>query len=281
MDWHPYAEKFPLMEGEPWEAFKASILASQGNDTPIITRRVDGKLQGIDGRNRFRACEELGIEPKVVVVNLKDEEVRGYILRRNLHRRHLAPEVRAALAQELREEGLKVEEIAQELGASRATIYRDLAPPAEPTPPEEWVFCEECLRCGPTAGCSECAALNHQPPPPQEKPEPRVIDLKRPELKPADLAVPPPTWPPPVSSDGAKTFSWIHLMGAFGTCRRAVDNLARDAGKMDCPEAKALRKELDLWLTILATYAQQWTGQELPRDVQAIVESSGRTKPEQ
>src|SRR4051812_30055561 len=99
---HPFAELFPLLEGDEWEAFKDGIKQTDGNkEQPIIVRMVDGQPEGLAGRNRYRACKELGIEPTVKVVKLNDEDVEAFILRDNVHRRHLTPETRKAIVAEL------------------------------------------------------------------------------------------------------------------------------------------------------------------------------------
>ena len=46
---------------------------------------LDGKI--IDGRNRYLACKQLGIEPKTVKVT--PENPVSYVVSKNLHRRHL------------------------------------------------------------------------------------------------------------------------------------------------------------------------------------------------
>jgi hypothetical protein len=58
MEWHPYAESYPLLEGEEYEAFKLDI-AVNGQQEPVKYRVVEGKKQGLDGRNREGACQDL------------------------------------------------------------------------------------------------------------------------------------------------------------------------------------------------------------------------------
>ena len=60
----------------------------------------------IDGRNRHRACEKLGIKPRVrtwTVPSGKDETeaIYGFVISENLIRRHLTPTQRAFAAAEL------------------------------------------------------------------------------------------------------------------------------------------------------------------------------------
>ena len=60
MNVHPFAEIFPLIEGAEFDALVADIKAS-GVREPIWIWHQDGSV--IDGRNRCRACQQLGITP--------------------------------------------------------------------------------------------------------------------------------------------------------------------------------------------------------------------------
>lgn len=85
-------EIFPLIDGDEFQALKRDI-AEHGQREPIIY--VDGEI--IDGRNRLRACEELGIEPKIR--NLTADEagdVFSLVMSLNFHRRHLKPHEKGA-----------------------------------------------------------------------------------------------------------------------------------------------------------------------------------------
>src|SRR5262245_54850204 len=92
---HEATNLFPLMEGEEFEQLKADIKAN-GQRLPILTFK--GKI--IDGRNRYRACKELGINPWLqdAMVAPQSGVVRGVpspvecVVSLNLHRRHLTPE---------------------------------------------------------------------------------------------------------------------------------------------------------------------------------------------
>jgi|SRR5215831_3191378 len=90
---HPAAGLFPLLEGEEYEKFKASI-QQQGQQETI---KVRGDLL-IDGRNRLRACLELGIEPRIEEFTGDDMAAGHYILAANLFRRHLHEDQRAFIA---------------------------------------------------------------------------------------------------------------------------------------------------------------------------------------
>lgn len=57
IDAHPIAEKFPMMADEEYATFKEDI-RQHGLLEPLWL--LDGKI--LDGRNRYRACTELGVE---------------------------------------------------------------------------------------------------------------------------------------------------------------------------------------------------------------------------
>jgi hypothetical protein len=137
---HPACEVFPMIGGDEFEALKRDI-AANGQREPIVL--VDGEL--VDGRNRLRACEELGIEP--VFRNLPSEEagdVFALVMSLNLHRRHLKPRERgAALRAYMKSIGAKrqqgkrvdkangstspsVSEVAATLGVPRQTASRHI-----------------------------------------------------------------------------------------------------------------------------------------------------------
>src|SRR5215470_1017810 len=59
MQFHPVASIFPMMSVEEFKALKESIQA-RGQRFPIYTH--EGKI--VDGRNRYQACVELGIQPR-------------------------------------------------------------------------------------------------------------------------------------------------------------------------------------------------------------------------
>ena len=111
MKFHPLANIFPLMEGAEVDALVADIKAKGLHD------RIDlyqGKI--VDGRNRYRALRQLGIDPsddpKKYFRNAiyahavggpagheqsNDERVRAYVISKNIHRRHLTAEQRRDL----------------------------------------------------------------------------------------------------------------------------------------------------------------------------------------
>lgn len=92
---HPVAEFFPMMTGAEYDSFKEDIRA-HGLLKPI---EVDRTGQLIDGRNRLRACEELGIRVRTVVVDLDD--LTSYIISCNLQRRQLNDGQRARVGEKI------------------------------------------------------------------------------------------------------------------------------------------------------------------------------------
>jgi ParB-like chromosome segregation protein Spo0J len=92
---HPAAEMFPLLEGKDYDELKAAI-AAHGLSVPIVKK---GSVI-LDGRNRLRACEELGIEPQFTEYDGNDEI--ALIVSMNLLRRHLTDDQRVAILAKLR-----------------------------------------------------------------------------------------------------------------------------------------------------------------------------------
>jgi hypothetical protein len=80
---HPVAQLFPMLDrGELAEL--AESIRQNGLLTPI---RIDPNGVLLDGRNRLRACEMAGVEPRFEVYN-GDDPVE-FILAANIDRRHL------------------------------------------------------------------------------------------------------------------------------------------------------------------------------------------------
>jgi hypothetical protein len=99
---HDACNIFPMMSPDEFAGLKADIEAN-GLREPIWLHR--GKV--IDGRNRLKACREIGVEPR-----FRDWDGKGslveFVVSLNLHRRHLSSGQRAACGTEI-EERLAVE----------------------------------------------------------------------------------------------------------------------------------------------------------------------------
>lgn len=96
MRFHEVANIFPLMQGEEFDTLCQDIEAKGLIED--IWLHPDGDI--IDGRNRYRACQEVGIDPRFRTWN-GDGSLVGFVLSLNLHRRHLTSGQRAALAVEV------------------------------------------------------------------------------------------------------------------------------------------------------------------------------------
>ena len=91
---HKAAELFPTMGDDEYESFKRDI-KENGLIEPICLHPEDGSI--IDGRNRYRACMELGIEPRFRTWD-GSSSLTAFVISANLHRRHLTSNQRAAMA---------------------------------------------------------------------------------------------------------------------------------------------------------------------------------------
>lgn len=92
---HPAAELFPMMSETEFQAMKEDIRLHGQNDDVLIW---NGTL--LDGRNRLKACTELGIEAGWAEIPKTTDPV-AWVLSHNLHRRHLTTAQRAMVADKL------------------------------------------------------------------------------------------------------------------------------------------------------------------------------------
>jgi ParB-like chromosome segregation protein Spo0J len=94
LTFHPLADIFPLLEGEEFDALVADIQAS-GLHEPI--RLYEDQI--LDGRNRYRACQALGLDCATQLYT-GDDPV-GFVISRNVRRRHLDESQRAMVGARL------------------------------------------------------------------------------------------------------------------------------------------------------------------------------------
>lgn len=94
LSFHPLADVLPLIEGEAFDELAASIKANGLRD-PITM--FEGAI--LDGRNRYRACLKVGVEPRTEQFSGGDPAL--FVCDRNLHRRHLTDGQKAMAAAKL------------------------------------------------------------------------------------------------------------------------------------------------------------------------------------
>lgn len=90
---HPLSEIFPLMGAVELRELAVDI-EKRGLEQAIVV--YEGKI--LDGRNRYRACGMVEVDP--IYEDYKGDDPRGFVLSQNLHRRHLTVGQRAALGAE-------------------------------------------------------------------------------------------------------------------------------------------------------------------------------------
>jgi N6-adenosine-specific RNA methylase IME4 len=82
---HQFADLFPMMAGAESDALRDDVKAN-GLIDPIVT--FEGKI--LDGRNRYRACIDAGVEITTVPFDpAKDGDPLQWVISKNLKRRHL------------------------------------------------------------------------------------------------------------------------------------------------------------------------------------------------
>ena len=94
MEFHPFADIFPLVEGDEFEQLVTDI-AANGLHEPIVL--FDGQI--LDGRNRYRACEAADVSCQYRIYDGADPG--AYVVSLNLRRRHLSDSQRAMVAAKL------------------------------------------------------------------------------------------------------------------------------------------------------------------------------------
>jgi N6-adenosine-specific RNA methylase IME4 len=100
---HPAAAIFPMISGDAWTEFLDNIRTNRQRQK-IVRIRIGSSWQILDGRNRLRACLELGVEP--LFRDFGDEPGDGsdpiaFVISENIHRRHLDETARAFVGLEL------------------------------------------------------------------------------------------------------------------------------------------------------------------------------------
>lgn len=87
---HPLADLFPMVEGIEFEELTASVKAHGLYDAITL---LDGTI--LDGRNRYRACQAAGVEPRFE--DFTGDDAYAFVASKNLHRRHLTASQRGII----------------------------------------------------------------------------------------------------------------------------------------------------------------------------------------
>ena len=126
MQYHAVADLFPMMNDDEYQALVGDMRA-YGQREPIWT--LDDAI--IDGRNRWRACQEIGIAP--VTRTYQGDSSMGalvqFVLSLNLKRRHLTSSQKAVIA-------LEVERLLAEEAKERQRSLAGTRPNTSPNLPE-------------------------------------------------------------------------------------------------------------------------------------------------
>ena len=119
---HPFANMFPMIEGQEFENLKASI-AKSGILEPI--RLFQGMI--LDGRNRYTAGKACGHQ--FTAKDFKDwngtiEEAEAWVLETNLHRRHLTAKQKQEMVRARIKKcpGMSNRQIAKQIGVSHTMV---------------------------------------------------------------------------------------------------------------------------------------------------------------
>jgi len=161
---HPAANWLPELPAAEYDELKANI-AKRGLRDPILVK--DGHI--LDGRHRYRACQELNIEPRIVEYEGTDliEEIAS----RNLFRRNLTPEKRAELVVKMLGDKVKADAEAR-IKAHQFGV--------KPTASTKMVRAERTTetiaRIAKVPRRTAEAALRGGKPPPKRKPQPKEVD---------------------------------------------------------------------------------------------------------
>ncbi len=96
-EFHPLAHIFPILEEQDIKALAEDIKA-KGLMEPITL--YEGKV--LDGRDRYLACDlaEVKLRPDDLT-QYEGDDALGFVISKNLHRRHLNESQRAAIAAEI------------------------------------------------------------------------------------------------------------------------------------------------------------------------------------
>ena len=137
---HPSADLFPLITGLEFQDLCESI-GKDGLERPVVLSH-DGYL--VDGRNRLRALLVTGATERFETLGevYANDDYIGYVLRVNLHRRHMSPSMKAVLAVEVEKRYAALAKKRQVRTAENRAKVENLVPAILPEqePQQEPVF---------------------------------------------------------------------------------------------------------------------------------------------
>lgn len=93
---HEYADLFPMMGDDEFASLVEDVRRKGQIESIVLF-----KGQILDGRNRYKACKQLGIEPRYKQFSGNDQQALEAVLSWNLERRHLSSSQKAAISVEL------------------------------------------------------------------------------------------------------------------------------------------------------------------------------------
>jgi len=128
MEFHPYSEIFPLIQGADLDALATDIKTFGLREKIWL---YDGRI--LDGRNRFLACKKAGVEPEYRVFRGTENGALALIVSANVKRRHLNASQLAMAAARISSyrsganqhtEGVSIETASEIVGAKVASTKR-------------------------------------------------------------------------------------------------------------------------------------------------------------
>lgn len=123
---HPTADLFPALDAVTYGDLRDDI--DKNGQLEPIWLSPDGRI--IDGRHRYQACLDLGIEPDYQETELDEDEILDVVVALNLKRRHLTASQRTMIAARIKP---KYEELAKEKivegGRKGGSVTKDEAKP--------------------------------------------------------------------------------------------------------------------------------------------------------
>jgi ParB family chromosome partitioning protein len=126
IDASPFPDRLPDDGDRDFESFK-KLIANEGQKIPIQVRKnpaAEGRYQIVYGHRRWRACIDLGIKVKAIVVDLSDSELVVAQGIENAARQDLSWIERALFAWRMDDAGIKARDIRAALAVDDPELAR-------------------------------------------------------------------------------------------------------------------------------------------------------------